>query len=224
MRLLFIIRRPSPGGTSPGCFRVCSYIRANRASARTRINRGVELQIVRRSRRLRGEGGGEETSAEREEGEQSKADETFASLSREKPPPVFPLRSLSLSLSASRVVALAVAYRYGYSIRRTRPRTNGYFAETASRRAAPYGKLLRRRAEGAIITNGEGGKSRSNFPLRKPKRLSRDPLIAAAVAAKKYIDVEVIFISALRIYKNTIYFFVEKKFLLTQTARLGIRV
>lgn len=64
------------------------------------------------------------------------------------------------------VVALAVAYRYGYGIRHTSQSTNGYFAETTSRflqeMPSPPGRER-------VITNDEGGKSRSNFPLREPK-------------------------------------------------------
>lgn len=66
----------------------------------------------------------------------------------------------------TRVVALAVAYRYGYGIRHTSQSTNGYFAETTSRflqeMPSPPGR-------GRVITNDEGGKSRSNFLLREPK-------------------------------------------------------
>lgn len=66
----------------------------------------------------------------------------------------------------TRVVALAVPYRYGYGIRHTSQSTNGYFTETTSRFLQ---EMPSPPSRGRVITNDEGGKSRSNFPLREPK-------------------------------------------------------
>lgn len=149
----------------------------------TRANR-VELQIVRRSatrrRRVKSRDG-RYVSVEARRGEQPKTDEKLCISETECHPSdggfsqihsiMSPVSSRPPS-TVSRIVALAVAYRYGYGIRHTSRSTNGYFAETTS--------LLTGNASSAglgAITNDEGGKSRSNFPLRESKE---DPLTAAA--------------------------------------------
>jgi len=137
---------------------------ANRASlrgARQRVDRGMRDVSV-------------ETAWRREE--QPKTDGSFAYARYERVtlPTLLHsrrIRSRESCLRSSpscvtRVVALAVAYRYGYGIRHTSQSTNGYFAETTSRflqeMPSPPGR-------GRVITNDEGGKSRSNFLLREPK-------------------------------------------------------
>lgn len=81
------------------------------------------------------------------------------------------IRSLASSASSSlRFLRLVLPYRYGYDIRHTSQSTNGYFAETT------FASLLignTSSVELGAITNDEGGKSRSNFPLREPKRSFR---------------------------------------------------
>lgn len=114
--------------------------------------------------------------------EQPKTDETLHTRDRTAPFRMLfrirPLLALFTS-SVSRIVALTVAYRYGYGIRHTSRSTNGYFAGTISRYFLQ--EMLPRAGSGAI-TNDEGGKSRSNFPLREPKEAFGSLLTATAVA------------------------------------------
>lgn len=185
MWLLFIMWRLSllcqdAGGAS--FLRTCRIDEPRDASwaFHTRANR-LELQIVRPSAARDGgwDRGMRDVSVEipwRRE-ERPKTDGSFA-YARPNASPFrccFTLDEFVLSRVPSpspspscvtRVVALAVAYRYGYGIRHTSQSTNGYFAETTSRR---FLQEMPPPPGWGAITNDEGGKSRSNFPLTEPK-------------------------------------------------------